>query len=183
MLSAIDPTLGVIIGAVVTALIAPTWLSWWNTKQTKKEFKPNGGSSIKDSLNRLEVSVAATRQTSLTLASVVGVAYFQTNSSGQYVYVSRDWQRMAGMFAEDALGCGWTGAIHPEERDVVTKSWSDSVANGRPWQLKCKLANGVIVHMTANPIKSHSGVVEGYVGFFEPDNDDNLPPTLPMVVQ
>lgn len=171
MLSAIDPTIGVLGVALITALVAPTWLSWWNTRQTKKEFKPNGGSSIRDSLNRLEISVAATRQTSLTLASVIGVAYFQTDAAGGYVYVSRDWQRMTEMFAEESMGSGWIEAVDQRDRGMVLASWNDAVKTGRPWRVKCKLADGLEVLMMANPIKSHSGVVEGFVGFYEVDNE------------
>lgn len=178
MVAAIDPTLGVLGVALITALIAPTWLSWWNTRQTKKEFKPNGGSSIRDSLNRLEISVAATRQTSLTLASVIGVAYFQADSTGSYVYVSRDWQKMTGMFAEEALGNGWSETISATERDMVTSSWADAVKNARPWRAKCHLAGGSEIHMMANPIKSHSGTLEGYVGFYEIYNHELEVPTF-----
>lgn len=179
MFAAVDPVFGTIVGLVITAIVAPTWLSWWNTKQTKKEFKPNGGSSIKDSLNRLEISVAATRQTSLTLASVIGVAYFQADSEGSYVYVSRDWQRLAGMFAEDALGTGWTTSIHPDDKIAIVASWEEAVESGRAWRASCKLASGKHVHMTANPIKSHSGIVEGYVGFFEAEDDGPTVPGFP----
>lgn len=176
MFSAVDPTFGVIIATTITAIVAPTWLSWWNTRQTIREFKPNGGSSVKDSLNRLETSVAATRQTALTLASVIGIAYFQTDSHGAYVYVSRDWQRLTSMFAEEALGTGWIDSIHPADRQLVLHSWNDAVKEARSWKAKCRMSNGMEIHLTANPIKSHAGLVEGYVGFFEVDeNADNTP--------
>jgi PAS domain-containing protein len=170
MISAVDPTLGVIIATLITAIVAPTWLSWWNTRQTIREFKPNGGSSVRDSLNRLETSVSATRQTALTLASVIGVAYFQTDEHGSYTYVSRDWQRLTSVFAEDALGSGWIEAIDQSDRHMISGSWHDAVREGRSWRAKCRLITGREIHMTANPIKSPSGAIEGYVGFFEVDD-------------
>lgn len=167
MLAEIDPTVGAIILAFLTALIAPTWLSWWNTRQTKKEFKPNGGSSIRDSLNRLEIGLAVNRQTSLTLASVVGVAYFQADKTGAYIYVSRDWQRLAGMFSEDALGCGWVESVHVDDRGKVTHAWSSAVNNASQVRIACRLVNDTQVHITATPIKSPGGALEGFVGFCE----------------
>lgn len=159
-----------LIGVVITALIAPTWLSWWNTKQTKKEFKPNGGSSIKDSLNRLEVSVAASRQTSLTLASAIGVAYFHSDENGDYRYVSREWQKLANMFAEDAMGNGWMNGIHPDDRITVVTEWREAYRHLRPIRINCKMMSGTRVNITANPIKSPNGDLEGYVGFCEPED-------------
>lgn len=171
-----QPALITIITVVISAIVAPTWLSWWNTRQTAKEFKPNGGSSIRDSLNRLESSVAATRQTSLTLASVMGVAYFQTDASGGYTYVSKEWQRMAEMFAEDALGAGWINGISQNHRHRVISEWNEAILYKRPIKIHCEMASGVAVHITATPIKSH-GVLEGYVGFCEAEIE---PPPIEM---
>lgn len=157
-------------GVIITAIVAPTWLSWWNTKQTKKEFKPNGGSSIRDSLNRLETSVASSRQTSLTLASALGVAYFQTDAEGKYKYVSREWQRMAGMFAEDAMGNGWINGIARDDRMRVASEWRESVSHHRAFRVTCHMNSGARVNVTANPIKSPTGALDGYVGFCERDD-------------
>ena len=165
-----QPAVITIVTVLITAVVAPTWLSWWNTRQTAKEFRPNGGSSIRDSLNRLETSVAATRQTSLTLASVLGVAYFQTDANGDYRYVSKEWQRMAEMFAEDALGGGWINGIHANHRHQVLREWQDALKFARPVKIHCQMASGAEVHITATPIKSQQGVLEGYVGFCESES-------------
>lgn len=170
-MSVSQPALITIVTVVISAIIAPTWLSWWNTRQTAKEFKPNGGSSIRDSLNRLETSVAATRQTSLTLASVLGVAYFQTDTHGDYTYVSKEWQRMAEMFAEDALGSGWINGVDHSHRNRVLNEWKEAIHYRRSVKIHCQMASGATVHITATPIKSQSGILEGYVGFCEVEND------------
>lgn len=167
ILAELDPTVGAIILAFLTAMLAPTWLSWWNTRQTQKEFKPNGGSSIRDSLNRLEIGLAVNRQTSLTLASVVGVAYFQADKDGEYIYVSRDWQRLTGTFSEDALGHGWLQSIHEDDRDKIEHTWAKAIAGGGSIRLACRLTCGAQVHITATAIKSPGGALEGFVGFCE----------------
>lgn len=163
--------LWMVIGLIITAIVAPTWLSWWNTKQTAKQFRPNGGSSIRDSLNRLEVLVVSSRQTSLTLASALGVAYFQSDAEGDFRFVSREWQRMAGMFAEDAMGNGWVNGIHPDDRATVVAEWREAYRHHRAFRVACRMATGVHVNITANPIKAPSGVLEGYVGFCETDDE------------
>lgn len=51
----------VFAGLLVTALIAPTWLSWWNSRVAKKELKPNGGSSMKDHTTFTAVEIGMLR--------------------------------------------------------------------------------------------------------------------------
>ncbi len=36
---------------VVALLLIPTWLAWWNSRLTRKEFKTNGGSSMRDKVD------------------------------------------------------------------------------------------------------------------------------------
>lgn len=51
----------VFAGLVVATILAPTWLAWWNTHTAKLErdklaaqLKPNGGSSLRDAIDRIE---------------------------------------------------------------------------------------------------------------------------------
>lgn len=39
------------IGLIVTVLIAPSWLAWWNSRVSKKEMRANGGSSFRDAFD------------------------------------------------------------------------------------------------------------------------------------
>jgi PAS domain-containing protein len=169
-----DPATAALIGTIIAALIAPTWLAWWNTRQTAKEFKPNGGSSIKDSLNRLETSVTATQQTSLTLATVLGVAHFETDEQGDFTFVSRDWQRMAHTIFEDALGRGWLLGIADEDRGRIDKDWYECVAHGRPFRGRFTMLSGAIVFCTASPIKNSDKKIVKYVGFCEIEDSEHL---------
>ncbi|SHI38696.1 PAS domain-containing protein [Algibacter luteus] len=61
------------------------------------------------------------------LASNVPVAIFQTDSLGSCNYVNEEWVKYAGRPFEEALGYGWINAIHPDDRERVTKEWKQSV--------------------------------------------------------
>jgi PAS domain-containing protein len=169
-----DPALAALVGTVIAALVAPTWLAWWNTRQTAKEFRPNGGASVKDSLNRLETSVTATQQTSLTLATVLGVAHFEADEKGHFIYVSRDWQRMANTIFEDALGHGWLLGIDEVDRLRVEKDWNDCVAHGRPYRSRFMMLSGATVFCTASPIRNADKKIVKYVGFCEIEDIEPL---------
>jgi len=41
--------------AMFMAVFTPTWLAWWNARVARKHTKPHNGTSMADSLSRLEV--------------------------------------------------------------------------------------------------------------------------------
>lgn len=49
--------------AVITVVVAPTWLAWWNSRisrrsaaEAARQTQPNGGKSMRDVLDRLEAA-------------------------------------------------------------------------------------------------------------------------------
>jgi PAS domain S-box-containing protein len=65
-----------------------------------------------------------------TLATNAPVAIFQTDPHGKCLYVNPQWCEFAGLSAEDALGHGWTRALHPDDRDRLEKEWLELTASG-----------------------------------------------------
>lgn len=62
----------------------------------------------------------------LTRFSPVGI--FQTDARGLCVYVNQRWVELTGLPAEQAMGNGWSKAIHPEDVQNVLSSWEQAVA-------------------------------------------------------
>lgn len=54
MLAVSEGTQIALIGAMVTGLFAPTWLSWWNSRVARKQMFPNGGASLADKIGRMD---------------------------------------------------------------------------------------------------------------------------------
>lgn len=53
MLAALSDSDKTFLGVVIVALLAPTWLAWWNARIAKRQVTPNGGSSLKDQVTKL----------------------------------------------------------------------------------------------------------------------------------
>ncbi len=47
----------VVLALILTTVVAPTWLGWWNARITKKQVTPNGGSSLKDQVTKVVTKV------------------------------------------------------------------------------------------------------------------------------
>jgi PAS domain S-box-containing protein len=66
-----------------------------------------------------------------TLCEEAPVGLFLTDASGRCKFVNERWTEISGLEAADALGRGWTRAIHPADRDRIFAEWTEATANGR----------------------------------------------------
>lgn len=102
----------------------------------------------------------------LAVASPVGI--FRTDAAGQCVYVNQRWCELAGLPESEALGDGWAGAVHPDDRQMVFEEWSRAARAGRPFSLEFQFQNsdGTIawIYGQALPEKDEEGKVIGYIG-------------------
>ena len=103
-----------------------------------------------------------------TLATQAPVGIFQTDSQGRCVFVNNLWSSITGASAEQALGDGWVGFVHPEDRQEVVEEWQEAALNGRNLTKEFRFLNQetgarwVVVSATA--MLDIAGGVSGYVG-------------------
>jgi len=99
------------------------------------EFKPNGGSSLRDAINRLESGVSEVVQKNRIIASEMKIACFETDKHGMCIWVSPKWQEFTGLASDKSLGNGWINAICPDDRDRVFDEWAHCLEQGRDFSL------------------------------------------------
>lgn len=135
------------------------------------ELKPNGGASIRDSLNRLEQSVAKLRGISKVILLDNDEGIFETDAKGHCVYVNRTYERMVGRSFSELKGDGWMKIIHPADLPRVSLEWETCIRQEREFEMTFRYVhqNGkeFPVKVTANPIRDPSpaeGAVLGYLG-------------------
>lgn len=140
------------------------------------EFRPNGGNSMKDSINRIENNLQGVRNDAMKMearqwAIVASLPdpVFETNSTGEYVRVNMAYQYLTGRPAQDLMGNGWEIVIHPEDRSRVWQEWHDAVTRVRAFESAYRLVDfdGTIysVRCLAHPYKNpQDETVLGYLG-------------------
>jgi two-component system cell cycle sensor histidine kinase/response regulator CckA len=103
-----------------------------------------------------------------TLATLSPAGIYQTDSEGHCVYANAAWLAMAGLSLEEALGDGWTSALHPDDKESIGKGWYRMVARGKRWdhEYRFRTPEGKTtwVYGTARPLHDQDGNVEGYLG-------------------
>lgn len=100
-----------------------------------EEFKPNGGSSLRDAIDRLEKKSSLSEQRIRALISYSDIPCFESDAKGQCVWVSKKWCEFAGISMEEAHGNGWVVALPEHERDRVFEEWQSAIEQQREFVL------------------------------------------------
>ncbi len=117
---------------------------------------------------RIQRSLAESEARYQTLADMAPVGIFRTDADGRTTYVNPMWCRISGMDGASALGDGWLGAVHPDDRDSLREGWRRAVLARAPSSADYRFLqpDGSIVWVMgeANPVKDAAGGIAGYVG-------------------
>jgi PAS domain S-box-containing protein len=116
----------------------------------------------------------------LTENAPVGI--FLSAADGQTLFVNHAWSAMAGIAAENAMGKGWTTAIHPDDRQRVIEDWARAVKERAASYNEFRFlhADGTVVWTQgcALQLTSAEGELTGYIGscidVTEQKNTDHL---------
>ncbi|WP_052341479.1 hybrid sensor histidine kinase/response regulator [Salinarimonas rosea] len=115
-------------------------------------------------LNELRESEARFRN----MADNAPVMLWVTDQSGSYTYLSRLWYEFTGGSEQEALGHGWTGAIHAEDRHGAERVLREANASKTPFQIEYRLRRRDGAYRwaidTAAPRFSAHGEFLGYIG-------------------
>jgi PAS domain S-box-containing protein len=96
------------------------------------------------------------------------VGIFRTDADGRCIDVNPRWCEIAGLAREEALGQGWSKALHPDDQERITKGWSLAIQENRPFETKFRFLrpDGVITPVLGQslPERDASGRVCFFVG-------------------
>ena len=102
------------------------------------------------------------------LARIAPVGIFRTDVTGNCIYTNERWCQIAAMHPEQALGEGWSSALHPEDRERVIAEWYRAAEQQIPFYTECRFqrpdgtVSWLLVQATAE--QNSQGDVIGYVG-------------------
>ena len=98
------------------------------------------------------------------------VGILLTNAQGECRYVNDRWRRLAGLTAEQAMGSGWSSALHPEDRESVLDVWRQTVASGSEGVIahRFRPLTGQEIWLNARiaPLRDDAGRITGQLGVY-----------------
>lgn len=159
---------------------------WAKIDDIHSQWMRNGGSSARDSLDRLEVTISEIRnsikhiQDSQTrkdkfLAAVLTtlhVGYWEADSQGHFTTASIELCNIMGRSEAEILGDNWTNCVAQRDRERVKKTWEESTALHKDFKesFKIKRRDGreLDVLATAYHLTNNENISLGFFGVLEP---------------
>lgn len=138
------------------------------------EMTPNGGSSLCDSVRRMEIGIAKVETRHRAFLDSLRVIRFEADETGGCLWVSEAYCELTGATSTNALGTGWTNILHPDDKELVLKEWAAAVAGKRDYIQTYRLIN--LYDQSEHKVRCHASpllnprtkVVEGFVGTLYP---------------
>lgn len=140
-----------------------------NVTASLKELRPNGGSSLRDAINRIEDRVVSTDQVTFALRQDSPSGFFICDKHGSNRDVNRTYCRWLGVGANELTGHGWRNFVVKNEQSVSAElDWTAAFNQGREVEfvLSMKTSEGepLMVDVKAHPIRNRVGEVIEFVG-------------------
>ncbi|HEY7634288.1 MAG TPA: PAS domain-containing protein, partial [Gemmatimonadales bacterium] len=83
-------------------------------------------------------------------------------------FLNQRWLDYAGMTAQQAVGWGWTQAIHPDDREGLVEYWRSCLASGSPGESEARMRRFDGAYrwflIRANPLRDPSGTIIRWYG-------------------
>jgi PAS domain S-box-containing protein len=87
---------------------------------------------------------------------------------GQIDFVNQRWCEYTGLSVDEACGCGWQTAIHPEDLPELLEHWQSILASGESGEMEARLrrfdGDYRRFHISANPLRDMAGEIVKWYG-------------------
>ena len=137
------------------------------------ELRPNGGGSLRDSVNRIEDQVSYQNSARRTAMETSPVALVEADEHGNAIWTNTAHARLTGMSKHELLGNGWVNSIEASCRDRVEEAWNRAVAQERAFHdfvtyINATSGDCFVAEVTAHPIKTGNHKLRGYIAEIHP---------------
>lgn len=107
----------------------------------RAELHPNGGSSLRDAVNRIdrrtkdmEFSIRRLNISHEVLTEVVDVPFFRSDANGNTTYCSNSLCRLAGMSSsKEYMGMNWLTYVHEDDLEHTREGWLSAIKEKRTY--------------------------------------------------
>lgn len=133
------------------------------------QLKPNGGSSLRDAIDRVEKGIALGEKRARILFDQAsgGRGWFETGPVGDCTFVSAQWCLAHGVQRSEAMGQGWLNGIAEASRESFVLAVKFAIADGRSFETAYMTAAGGQCRVHAERVLGPSGSFLGFIGYVE----------------
>lgn len=102
-------------------------------KEIKRQILPNGGSSISDTVKRIELRQCLEDGMDRAILTKINAVLFEFSIEGKCLAVSKPYCDFVGKQREDILENGWINCIAEEDRERVWEEWINAISQKREY--------------------------------------------------
>jgi PAS domain-containing protein len=148
--------------------------AYWAWRQYKllaaivSEFKPNGGSSLRDAINKIQSTVVIVDARQWAIVAGLRDPMWESDANGGCVRANRALLDLVQRNFDEMAGTGWENIIYADDRARVWQEWVSSVERKRTFESTYCVVDRANqryrVQAIAIPFRAPGGEVVGYVG-------------------
>ena len=141
-------------------------------KKIDEHLKPNGGSSVRDALDRIEIQLTqleASQRAILDLHEET-TGHFLAGKDGHFFWVSDKFSELMDIEREDCLGLDWIKAIKESEQMAMYSNWAFIKNTKSTANFTFSTKSGVSVLFRSVPVIDSKDRIVGFVGNIKPVN-------------
>ncbi|MDY6806393.1 MAG: PAS domain S-box protein [Cyanobacteriota bacterium] len=117
---------------------------------------------------KAETAVKQSQERYRALVKASSQVLWTTNPRGEIESEQPEWMVFTGQTLEESKGFGWLNAVHPEERNEASQTWTAAVASGNFYSREHRIRryDGEYRYMSvrAVPVREEDGKVREWVG-------------------
>jgi PAS domain S-box-containing protein len=117
---------------------------------------------------RNQDALAAREHELRSIVNTIPTTVWTTRPDGYCDFLNQRWLDYAGITREEALGWGWTAAIHPGDLPRLTETWQHIMASGEPGDAEARIRRFDGAYrwflFRANPLRDESGNIVKWYG-------------------
>ena len=115
-----------------------------------------------------EIELHESQELFRSLSASAPVGIYRTDTAGQCIFVNDRWCNLSGLSVAEAMGPGWSQALHPDDIPRIFSAWEDLVTGralfNETYRFRHRDGQDVWVVGTAIELAAPDGTVAGYVG-------------------
>lgn len=132
------------------------------------EFRPNGGSTLRDAINRIEDKIALQEQKTIAIIKSLPLGTWVSDKNGKCIDVNKSLCSIMQRTESEIKGDNWSNWVHPAEKDDVFDEWNRCVKNMMNFDMTYRyvLPDGKVqrVHGIAYQLRTEKGELVGFLG-------------------
>jgi PAS domain S-box-containing protein len=86
-----------------------------------------------------ELEASERRFRALAMGAPVGI--YRCDLNGRCTFANQEWCQLAGLTPEEAIGAGWAGALHPDDRQRCHDLWREARDYGIEWECEMRFVH------------------------------------------